>query len=81
MSKRLATLSLFIEDNSVTEQVNLILHDFSEHIVGRMGIPYRERGIAVISIIIDAESDIINQLSGKLGMVKGITSKTIFSKV
>jgi putative iron-only hydrogenase system regulator len=80
MSKRLATVSLFIEDKSVTEQVNSILHEFSEHIVGRMGIPYRERDISVISIIIDAESDIINKLSGKLGMVKGISAKTIFSK-
>jgi putative iron-only hydrogenase system regulator len=81
MSKRLATLSLFIEDITMTEQVNQILHEFSEHIVGRMGIPYRERGISVISIIIDAESDIINKLSGKLGMVKGISAKTLFSKI
>jgi len=81
MSKRLATVSLFIEDLTMTEQVNLILHEFSEHIVGRMGIPYRERGISVISIIIDADSDIINKLSGKLGMVKGISAKTLFSKI
>lgn len=80
MSKRLATISLFIEDSSVTEKVNKILSEFSEYIIGRLGVPYRERKVAVISLIIDADSDIINKLSGKLGMLKSISAKTIFSK-
>ena len=81
MCKRLATISLFIEDNSVTPSVNAVLHEFSQYIIGRMGLPYRDKGIAVISLIIDAPADVINNLSGKLGMIDKIFAKTIFSKI
>jgi len=69
-----------VEDTSATEKLNNILHDYGQYIVGRMGVPYRDKEVCVISVIIDATNDIISSLSGKLGMLDGITVKTIYSK-
>lgn len=80
MENRIALIGIMVEDLSSTDKINLVLHDYSEYIVGRMGIPYRERGINVISVIIDAPNDIISTISGKLGMIKGVSAKSMFSK-
>ena len=63
------------------EQLNAILHEHSEYIIGRMGIPYRDRGISIISIVLDAPQDKIAALSGKIGNLPGVTAKTAYSKV
>lgn len=81
MEKRVALIGIIVEDMEATERINAILHDFSEHIIGRMGLPYRERKIAVISIVVDAPNQVISSMSGKLGMVKGASVKTQYSNV
>lgn len=76
-NKRVALIGMIIQDSNAAEKVNSILHDFGEYIVGRMGIPYRERGINIISIVIDAPENKISALSGKLGMLQGVTVKSV----
>ncbi|GAA0776663.1 TM1266 family iron-only hydrogenase system putative regulator [Clostridium subterminale] len=80
METRIALIGIIVEDTSATEKLNNILHDYGQYIVGRMGVPYRDKEVCVISVIIDATNDIISSLSGKLGMLDGITVKTIYSK-
>lgn len=60
--------------------MNQLLSDFGDYIVGRMGIPYRQKNINVISVVVDAPADVISALSGKLGMLSGMTTKTVYSK-
>ena len=80
METRIALAGIIVENSGVTEEINRILHDYSEYIIGRMGIPYRTRGIAIISVVLDAPNDVISSLSGKLGMLKGVSVKTVYSK-
>lgn len=77
---RVAVISIVVEDMSAAEKLNSLLHEFGEGIIGRMGIPYRAKGISVISVVMDAPQERINALTGKLGMIKGVTAKTLFSK-
>lgn len=79
MEKRVALIGIIVEDSEAAERINDILHQYREYIVGRMGVPYRERQVSVISVIVDAENNIISALSGKLGMVKGVSTKTIYA--
>lgn len=79
METRLAVIGIIVEDLEVTDRINHILHDYSNYIVGRMGIPYRQRGISVISIIVDAPADAISALTGKLGMLEGVSAKALYS--
>ena len=81
METRVAVVGVIVEDIEQSEQVNAILHEYSEYILGRMGIPYRERGVSIISIAIDAPQDVINTLSGKLGKLPGISAKTAWSNL
>lgn len=76
---RLAVISIIVRDNDCTEKMNAVLHDYGEYIVGRMGIPYRQKNVCVVSVVIDAPQEKINALTGKLGMIGGITAKTLFS--
>lgn len=80
METRIALIGIIVEDMDATEKLNSILHEYGQYIIGRMGIPYREKGISVISIVVDASNDVISSLSGKLGMIKGISVKTMYSK-
>ena len=80
METRIALIGIIVEDTTATEKLNNILHGYGQYIVGRMGVPYRDKEVCVISVIIDATNDIISSLSGKLGMIDGITVKTIYSK-
>ena len=80
METRIALIGVIVEDINATEKLNSILHEYGEYIIGRMGIPYREKKISVISIVVDATNDVISSLSGKLGMIKGINVKTMYSK-
>lgn len=81
MNTRIAVTAIIVEDRSKSGELNQLLHEYGEYIVGRMGVPYRERGVAVISVILDAPQEIISALSGKLGMLEGVTSKTVYSKM
>ena len=80
METRIALIGIIVEDLNKTEKLNSILHEYSQYIIGRMGIPYKEKDVCVISIVIDAGYDVISSLSGKLGMIKGISVKTMYSK-
>lgn len=74
-------MSIIVENTQSTEKLNLILHDAGEHIIGRMGIPYRDKGISIISVVVDAPQDMIAALSGKIGNLDGVTVKTAYSNV
>ncbi|MCH5351454.1 MAG: iron-only hydrogenase system regulator [Clostridiales bacterium] len=75
---RVALIGIIVSDGGAVESVNAALHDFGEYILGRMGLPIRDRGINAISIVIDAPLDKINSLSGKLGAIRGVSAKTLF---
>ena len=77
---RIALIGIIVEEQESAPIINQILHEFSEYIVGRMGVPYHERKISVISVILDAPNEIISAVSGKLGMIKGVTTKTVYAK-
>lgn len=77
---RIALAGILVEDAGSVEKVNRILHDFAPWIVGRMGIPYRDRGVNIISVVLDAPQERIGALSGKLGMLPGIQVKTLCTK-
>ena len=78
--KRVAVISVIVEEPDRVNQINEILHSASDYIIGRMGIPYREKDINIISIVIDAPVNVINNVSGKLGRLSGVTAKTAYSK-
>ncbi|MBE7027540.1 MAG: iron-only hydrogenase system regulator [Ruminococcaceae bacterium] len=80
MDKRVALIGIIIEKYKSAQKVNSVLHEYGDYIIGRMGIPYREREISIISVALDAPSNIISALSGKIGMIDGAYTKTIYSK-
>ncbi len=81
MDTRVALISIIVEQDDAIEELNTLLHEARQYIIGRMGIPYRARGINIISIAIDAPQDEISSLAGKLGNIHGISVKTAYSKV
>ena len=81
METRVAVMSIIVENSGAVEQINALLHEYGEHIVGRMGIPYRKRGISIISIALDAPQNTIATLSGKIGNLSGVSVKTAYSGV
>ncbi|WP_033164119.1 TM1266 family iron-only hydrogenase system putative regulator [Clostridium sp. KNHs205] len=80
METRIALVGIIVENLEKVEEVNHILHEYGKFIVGRMGLPIREHGVNIISIVVEADSNTINSLSGKLGMLEGISAKTVYSK-
>lgn len=78
--KRIAVIGIIIEDVRQAEQVNALLHQFGNYIIGRMGIPYKEKQLNIISVVMDAPMDAISALSGKLGRIRGVSSKALYSK-
>lgn len=78
---RIAIIAIVVENPESVGEMNRILHNFGEYIIGRMGIPYREKKISLISVAIDAPAEIISALTGKLGRVDGVTVKTAYSKI
>ncbi len=79
MENRVALISIIVKDLNVVEDLNDMLHQYSSYIIGRMGLPYREKEMYIISVAIDAPSDIINALSGKIGKLPGISSKVAYA--
>lgn len=81
METRVAIIGIIVEDGDSVEKLNNILHDYRNYVIGRMWLPYREKGINIISVAVDAPQDVISALSGKLGRLPGISTKALYSKV
>ncbi len=81
METRVAVIAIIVEDGEAVAKVNEYLHDAAPYIIGRMGLPYRQKNISIISIAIDAPQDVISGLSGKIGRLKGVSVKTAYSNV
>ena len=81
MDTRVAIVGIIVEEASSVESLNQILHEYGDCIIGRMGIPYPKKGIHIISIAVDAPQDKISALSGRLGKLEGVSSKTAYAKV
>ena len=81
METRVALISIIVEDIEAAEKINHLLHNYRQYIIGRMGLPYRPKKISIISIAIDGPMDEISALSGKLGAIRGVSTKTVYPKV
>ena len=81
METRVAVMSIIVEDPDSVAQLNAILHEYGEFIIGRMGIPYRQRKISIISIAMDAPQNTISSLAGKIGVLQGVSVKTAYSSI
>lgn len=81
MEKRVAVISIILDNLDSVSKLNEILHDFSDYIIGRMGIPYREKNISIISVAVDAPQDMIASVSGRIGRLDGVSVKTAYSGV
>lgn len=73
-------IAVIVESSADTGRLNGLLHEYRDFIIGRMGLPYREKDISVMSVALDAPQDIISALSGKIGRIPGISTKTVYSK-
>lgn len=81
MDNRVSVISIIIKDEEAAGAVNDLLHEFRQYIVGRMGIPYRQREVSIISVVLDAPGNAVSSLSGKLGMIAGVSAKTLTAKM
>lgn len=81
MNTRVAVVGIIVEDAESVERLNALLHEYSPYIIGRMGVPYRERSISIISVAMDAPGDVISALAGKIGALPGVSAKTAYSKL
>lgn len=79
METRIAVMGIIVENVDSVETLNFLLHEYREYIIGRMGIPYKDKGISVVSIAVDAPQDVISTMSGKIGNLAGISVKTAYS--
>ena len=80
MESKIAVVAIIVSDVSAVERLNSVLHSYGEYVIGRLGLPYKEKNVNVISVVMDAPQEIINSLSGKLGMIKGVSSKVLTTK-
>lgn len=81
MDTRVAVMSIIVENADAAERINAVLHEYGEYIIGRMGLPYRERKISIISIAMDAPQNVISAAAGKIGTLEGVSVKTAYSSV
>ena len=81
MENRVALIGIIVENMDSTEKINELLHQYAARIVGRMGVPYHKRNVSIISVVLDAPQNEISALSGKLGMLTGVSSKTVYAKL
>ena len=81
MDTRVAQIGIVVQEGGNVEELNAVLHAYAPYVIGRMGIPYREKKVNCISIVLDAPNDAISALSGKLGMLNGVTAKAIYAKM
>ena len=78
MDTRAAVIAIIVNDIAASMKVNEILHEYNDSIIGRMGIPYRTKGISIISVAVDADMNTINSLAGKIGRIEGVSAKTVY---
>jgi len=78
---RIAVISIIVSDRRETDKLNALLSEYGEYILGRMGIPYKEKNVSVLSVVLDAPMEITNALTGKLGRLEGVTVKALFGKL
>ena len=81
METRIAVMGIIVENINSVEELNRLLHQSGKYIIGRMGLPYRDKKVHIVSIAIDAPQDVISSLSGKIGRLKGVSAKTAYSNV
>lgn len=81
METRVAQIGIIVNNTDSTEQINKILHDYRDYIIGRMGVPYSKKGISIISVAIDAPLDVISAVSGKIGKLEGVSTKCAYADV
>ena len=81
MQTRVAVMAIIVEQLQAAEKLNAVLHEYGEHIIGRMGLPYREKGVHIVSVALDAPQDNIAALAGKLGNIEGVSVKTAYSNI
>ncbi|MBE7000921.1 MAG: CopG family transcriptional regulator [Ruminococcaceae bacterium] len=81
MDTRIALMAIIVENTESVEELNQLLHQYGEHVIGRMGLPYRKRGVSILSVAMDAPQDVISTLSGKIGRLPGVSVKTAYSNV
>ncbi len=81
METRVAIIGIIVENPDSVSQINDILHEVRDYVVGRMGIPYRERNISIISVVVDAPEKLISSVSGKIGMLDGVSAKITYSRL
>ena len=79
METRVALIGIIVENEASVASLNDLLHQYAPYIIGRMGVPYRSRGVSLISIAMDAPGSVISALSGKIGRLEGITVKTVYA--
>lgn len=77
----IAVVGIIVKDKEAYAAVNALLHEYAHCVIGRLGVPYKDKGISVISVILDAPAGIVNSLTGKLGMTGGVTAKALFGKL
>lgn len=80
MDTKIAVVAIIVTDINSVNRINSLLHDFGDYVIGRLGLPYKKKNLNVISVVMDAPQEIINSLSGKLGMIDGVTSKVLTAK-
>ena len=80
METRVALIGIIVENSESTAQLNALLHDAGQYIIGRMGLPYREKGVSIISVVLDAQQDVISALAGRIGRLPGVSAKTAYYK-
>ena len=80
MESRIAAISIIVEDPDSVEALNGVLHEYSAYILGRMGIPYREKNINIICLALDAPADTVNAVTGKIGRLSGVSAKAVYSR-
>lgn len=80
METRVALIGIIVEKESSVAQLNELLHQYGRYIIGRMGLPYRAKGVSIISVVLDAPQDVISALAGRIGRLPGVSAKTAYSK-
>ena len=80
MEKKLGIIGIVVEDLTKADEVNAVIHDYNDLIVARMGIPYKDRGVSVISLLIDGDTDAMNALTGQIGRIENVTAKSMIQK-
>ena len=81
MESKVALIGIIVTESNSVERLNNLLHEYGDYIIGRMGLPYKKENLSIISVVLDAPQDVVSALSGKLGALEGVSTKTITPKI